>query len=177
MKYKLPNKIIYQDEKIVKFLIESPKYGNIEVLIDVEDYNKIKNYRWYAHLDKRTNSFYVRTHIERIILLSLHRVILNLTNPKIKGDHKDHNTLDNRKQNLRVCTQSENLRNQKLHKNNKSGYKGIRWRNKNKKWEAYIGLNHKYTHLGSYKNKLDAVLAYNQAAIKYYGEFARLNNV
>jgi hypothetical protein len=175
------NKIIYQDNEIIKFLIESPKYGNKEVIIDKEDYNKIKNYRWGLAFDKHINGFYVKTDVfddnKKHYTLLLHRVILNLTNSKMQGDHKDCNTLDNRKQNLRECTTIQNSINKRVRKDNTSGYKGVSWDKQHKLWKAYIYFNKKQIYFGLFKDKIEAALAYNKAASKYFGEFARLNTI
>jgi hypothetical protein len=167
------NKIIYQDNKTLKFLVESRKFGNFKVIIDVEDWDKIKEYKWYVNYNPYTKSFYAITTNKQQI--KLHRFIMDVSNPKIKVDHKDHNTLDNRKYNLRICDQSENLRNCRISKRNTSGYKGVS--KTGDKWKAQININNKRTYLGLYKDKKEAARIYNENAIKYYKEFAYLNEV
>lgn len=108
-------------------------------------------------------------------IISLHRLIMNASHG-IQVDHINGNTLDNRILNLRLCSQKNNIQNQKIRKNNTSGYKGVYSKTKNK-WGACIGVNNKLIHLGSYDNKHDAALAYNEAAIKYHKNFAKLNEV
>jgi hypothetical protein len=102
---------------------------------------------------------------------------MGINNPKIKIDHKFGDTLDNRKQSLRLCTNDENRKNSKLNKNNTSGYKGVIWYKPYKKWRAEITIFYISKHLGYFKNKICAACAYNNAASKYFGEFARLNEV
>ena len=78
--YKGRNKIIYQDNIITKFLIESPKYGNFEILIDTEDWNKIKDSYWHIEFDNKSNNFYIKNTYyinKKIFSRSLHRVIIN----------------------------------------------------------------------------------------------------
>lgn len=175
------NKIIYQDKKNLKFLVESKKYGNCEVLIDIEDWNKVKIYHWYLSINKNPNIFIISCNINnkknKHTTLKLHRLILNLTDPKIIVDHKFGNTLDNQKENLRICSIAENNRNQKLSKNNISGYKGVHWNKTKKKWHVTIGHNNKLIFLGYFENKTKAAKIYNQAAIKYHKEFAKLNEI
>lgn len=168
---KIKNKIIYQDYSITKFLIESPKYGNFEVIIDTEDWNKVKNYRW--HVIKYNYISMQRNHKNT----SLHRFILNLNNFKPFVDHINGNPLDNRKHNLRICTQAENRRNSKIRKDNTSGYKGVVWSKWAKKWMCRININKKSIHLGYFMNPRDAAFFYNIHAIKYHGEFAQLNKL
>lgn len=91
-------------------------------------------------------------------------------------DHINGNPLDNQRANLRYATHAQNMRNRKLNKNNTSGYKGVLApRGKDKTWRAEIKCNNIRYRLGSFKNKEDAARAYNIAAIRYHGEFARLN--
>jgi hypothetical protein len=93
-------------------------------------------------------------------------------------DHIDGNTFDNRRSsNLRLCTHHQNLINKKIQKNNITGFKGVVYREKNKKYSAQIQCNNKSIHLGMFSNPIDAALAYNAAALKYHGEFARLNEL
>lgn len=170
------NKIIYQDNKILKFLIESPKYGNKEIIIDTEDWDKINKYKWCIRYNKITDKFYVLSN-SYSKMVQLHRLIMNVCSPEIKIDHESGDTFDNRKYNLRRCTSSQNSHNYRKPKNNKSGYKGVAWHKNHSKWQAIIQINKKQIHLGYFTDKIKAALAYNKAAIKYHGEFARLNNI
>ena len=90
-------------------------------------------------------------------------------------DHINGNGLDNRKCNLRFANANQNQHNRKTNKNNKSGYKGVCWHKRHNKWISRISINNKLIHLGLFNDKLDAANTYNNAAIKYYGEFANLN--
>ena len=102
------------------------------------------------------------------------RFILNT--PKGKHtDHINHDTLDNRKCNLRICTVAQNSFNRKLSVRNTSGYKGVSWNKELKKWYASIKFQYKSYSLGLFSNKIDATIAYNMAAKKYFGEFAYIN--
>jgi hypothetical protein len=169
-----PNKIIYQDDKINKFMVSSKKHGDKEIIIDAEDYNKIKYYHWSILCSRKY--FYVITDYAKKRIY-LHRFIFNLKNSNEFIDHKNHNTLDNRKQNLRKCTQAENNRNLLKSSINTSGYKGVRWNEPCKKWAACVKFNRKVYYLGYFKYKKDAAIAYNNGAVKYFGEFARLNEI
>lgn len=109
----------------------------------------------------------------------MHRVILErmgLKNFK-HGDHRNCNRLDNRRINLRVATCSENQHNKKLQKNNTSGYKGVSWYACYGKWRVRIWAGRKSKHLGYFIDIIIAAKAYNKAAKKYHGKFAKLNPI
>jgi len=152
------------------------------VLIDKEDYARITALKWSRHKCKReyeAGLYYFYHSGPRNNgnprMVKLHRFIMNLEyGNKQHVDHINGNTLDNRKCNLRLCTQAQNAKNVRRRKTNKSGYKGVSWDNKNKKWRAVIQNDNVFISLGRYKDKEEARKAYAIAAIKYHGEFARL---
>lgn len=151
--------------------INSKKYGIITYIIDDEDYDKIKNYRWNANYDNHKNSFRIKTASG----LRLHRIIMNAKNGEYV-DHIDGNILNNRKSNLRICTLAENNRNKsKSNKKMTSKYKGVTFQSG--KYRVRIRYNNKYLSIGMFDTQDKAAIAYNIAALKYYGEFAKLNNV
>lgn len=148
-------------------------------LVDDDMFDYLNQWKWFANL--QNGKFYARTNIPKIngkrSSLLMHRLILNLHNTKLQVDHLNHSTLDNRKCNLRACTQSENLQNCNIYSNNKSGYKGVSYSKTNKKWQVSIGVNKDKVYLGCFINLKDAARAYNAAAVKYHGEFANLNKI
>ena len=105
----------------------------------------------------------------------MHREILGITDPKINVDHLDGDGLNNQRSNLRVCTDSQNGANRGKQKNNKSGYKGVHWNKKTKKWAAQIQYHKKVLNLGYYSDIIEAAKAYDKKALELFGEFARLN--
>ena len=92
-------------------------------------------------------------------------------------DHKNGITSDNSWENLREASQLENSRNTIISKDNTSGYKGICWNKASKKWQAQITINKKAKYLGCFNTKEEASLVYKKAALKYFGEFAKLNEI
>lgn len=108
----------------------------------------------------------------------MHRVILSRMMgrpllPKEQVDHINLNPLDNRRANLRLATNSQNQHNRRKYKNNTSGYKGVFWHKKNKRWTAGIRLSGKRIYLGSFSTAELAYKAYCDAAKELHGEFAR----
>ena len=144
-------------------------------IVDDEDYDKLLEHEWCA--SKGCNTFYatriVRVGRSRKTIL-MHREILN-TPIGLHTDHVNGNGLDNTQNNLRVCTRAENTRNQTVRSNNTSGYKGVSWNSRKNKWNANIYAEDKNIHLGFFFCLIKAAKAYNDAAKKYYGEYAKLN--
>lgn len=139
---------------------------------DLEDYDKIKNYYWNI----TENGYIVTKVLNRAILL--HRVIMNLTEDDyLTVDHINHNTLDNRKYNLRVCTMQKNSFNKGMYSHNTSGVKGVYYDKDRYKWVAQIKINRKPIYLGSYIIFEDAVKARQDAEEKYFGEFSYENSM
>lgn len=146
-------------------------------LVDDEDFEKLNQYKWYAHTTD-SNKIYAARHVKRNITELMHRKILNAPN-KVLVDHKNNNTLDNQTSNLRLCTHSENMRNSKPHKNSSSQYKGVylQIREGTSWWVSEIRFNSNKFFIGRFKNEIDAAKAYNIYAINLHKEFACLNPV
>lgn len=104
----------------------------------------------------------------------MHRLITQAKRGQIV-DHINRNRLDNRKENLRIVTRSENTLNRGANKNNTSGYKGVYWRSDLGKWVSLITFKYKTHCLGFYDSKNEAAKAYNQKATEFFGEGAYLN--
>ena len=91
-------------------------------------------------------------------------------------DHINHNTLDNRKCNLRICTHQESMMNSES-RIGRSKYKGV-WFSKDKnKWVAELRKNNKKIHIGYFKNEKEAAKAYNKLAIELFGQYVHLNKI
>lgn len=143
-------------------------------IVDDEDFENVSRLKWCItslNPDKPARKVYAR-HSSRCVLM--HRFILNA--PKgIHIDHINHDTLDNRKINLRLCTVSENLRNRGPERTNKSGFKGVYWNTRDKVWRAQIKLHQQVKPLGTFRFPQDGAMAYDRAAIQLHGEFAVTN--
>lgn len=138
-------------------------------IVDRVDFTYLMQWKWYFH-----NGYAVRQaggrKNKKMILM--HRVIMQTPRTMIT-DHINGDKLDNRRCNLRLCTRKQNQQNQKIVRGGTSKFKGVRWSKRENKWIAKI----EQKHLGCFLLETDAALAYNAAAIKYFGEFARLNEV
>ena len=144
------------------------------ILIDEVDFKTLGHLTWYVNnVGYAANDVGKRKGIRTL----LHRAILG--NPKYNIDHKNGNKLDNRRENLRPCNQSQNTANAGIRKNNKAGYKGVTYdeRNPNMKWIANLTKNYKHIYIGAFRTKEEAAVAYNSRAIKEFGEFANLNTI
>ena len=148
-------------------------------LVDDEDYERLVAMgKWYFGAGAyaiRWVTTYDSTgkRIKKTILM--HRIIMGVEN-KYEVDHRYGDTLDNRKLNLRVCTKAENGQNRGKNKNNTSGFKGV-WRSGTSRWRCRICVNRTHIHVGYYESLESAAKAYNAAALKYHGEFAKLNEI
>lgn len=163
-----PNKFIIEGDICRIKLYDRNGHEVSEAIIDAEDHEKVKGMKWH-----RCTNGYVAYMMGRQ-WVGLHSVVLNTSKDKMI-DHIDGDGLNCRKINLRKCINQQNSWNQGLRKNNTSGAKGVCWYEQTKKWKAQIRHGHGRKHLGYFKNKTDAIRAYNEAAVKYHGEFARLN--
>ena len=137
-------------------------------LIDEREVWWVKKHRW--HLSKRG---YITTKIKRKNVC-LHRMLIK-AEPGFDVDHINGNKLDNRMENLRVCTHQQNCFNQKLRKTNTSGFIGVSKKSDAGKYEAYIHLNGRKHYLGLFDSASDAAMTRDRAAIEMFGQHARLN--
>lgn len=163
-----------------KITLTQNKYA----LVDDDDFPMLSKYSWNAH--KYGEKYYAETNIRvapgrkngSFRNLKMHRLIMNAKPGQIV-DHINHDTLNNKKNNLRLCTSAENSRNTNKRAWNKSGCKGVNWHKASNKWIAQIGISsggkRKNLYLGIFDKAKDAAIAYDIAAKNYHGEFARLN--
>lgn len=159
------------------------KYGSIignYVFVDDEDYERLNKHRWYLWRNKKKDTlklYAIRAIYPSGKTIYMHRVILAVPSKKIDIDHKNHNGLDNRKKNLRICSRSENQQNSRKQKNKTSIYKGVSLERKLGKWRSEIMTKIGKKFLGYFKDEKKAARAYNQAAVKYFKKFHNINKI
>lgn len=151
-------------------------------IVDDDTFEELNKFKWHASNEGRTQ-YAVRTNTAVTIKnkngkysyerLRMHRVLMNASTDFFV-DHKNGNGLDNRKNNLRLCSRTENARNRGKNSKNSTGYKGVTKR-KNGRYQASIGMNGKSIIIGYYNKVEDAAFAYNIVAKLAHKEFARLN--
>ena len=143
-------------------------------LVDATDYAMLNQWNWCAVWYPLSKTFYAQRDKDRGEPL-MHRLILECKIGE-QGDHRNHNGLDNRRFNLRTCSPGQNRANQRLRKNNTSGYKGVSWDKSRGKWQVGIKpFGEKRRALGRYSDKETAARAYDEAARRLFGEFALTN--
>lgn len=143
-------------------------------MVDDEDHERLSKHNW--HTVKNGRTYYAGREVKvggKRKHIWMHREVITTTNGKIV-DHSDGNGLNNQKQNLRECTIAQNSRNART-RSNKSGYKGVYLNTKVMRWHVQITVEKKRVCVGMFGTKEEAARAYNEAARKYHGEFARLN--
>ena len=142
-----------------------------QATIDYEDYDLVCAYKWYlsdALGYVKSDSTEDRPY--------LHRLILGC--PKnMHIDHIDFNPLNNKRSNLRICTNQQNAFHQHGVKNSSSKYKGVSYYKPSSMWRARIKIDGKAKHIGHFKTEEEAAVAYNEYAIKYHKDFCCLNEI
>lgn len=150
--------------------------GN-QAIVDESVYEKLATYKWYSHhaMGKIYACRYERCgEKKRKSLILMHREIM-LCPDGLCVDHINGDCLDNRKENLRICTHQQNLRNQKKQQNKSSIYKGVSWETFTQRWRSGINVDGRRIDLGRYDDERDAALAYDRAALEHFGSYARPN--
>lgn len=140
-------------------------------IVDDDDYEYLSQWKWFAKFRKNSKKFVAETSEGRNVHILMHRMIMKPQREE-QVDHKNLDTLDNRKENLRVCNSSQNNANRKAY--SKTSYKGV-YKTSSRKYQAVVVNNHKRYYLGLYGTAKQAAKAYDKKAIELHGEFARLN--
>ena len=146
-------------------------------LVDTEDFDQVTTSHWAVHRIKSSNTIYAKSTINKRCW-TLHRWLWLKVwiLPEVKElDHEDGDGLNCRRKNLRPATRSQNAINRKINKSNTSGFKGVHRCIDRSNWRACIWVESRLIHLGMFPSAEEAARAYDRAAVKHFGEFARLN--
>ncbi len=155
------------DSKVCKIPLTQGYFA----IVDADDYEYLSQYKWHVKI-KGNRRYAYRTQGGKCI--AMHRQILNAP-PGMHCDHINHDGLDNRRANLRLCTPQQNACNRKPLERT-SRYKGVFWCYEKKRWRAEIRHNGRLIHIGYFDYEADAAIAYDDYAAELFGEFAWLNH-
>mgnify|MGYP003290558500 CR=1 FL=1 len=159
-----PNEIVIYDDYAEIVLYDINNEECARTMIDLDDVDKVKDIKWCVA------NGYVRNSKKPGVGM-LHRFLMNCPDNMVV-DHWNHNTLDNRKSNLRICTSQENVHNQSI-RDNPSGYKGVYITNN--EYRAQICTDNNRMHIGVFQTAEMAAMAYDLKAIELFGEYACTN--
>ncbi|WP_020474523.1 HNH endonuclease [Zavarzinella formosa] len=153
-------------------------HQQLEILVDVDDYKHVarKNWRIYRFSQHKYPRIIAQDHSTNSKRVFLHRLLMNAPSGMVV-DHIDRDPCDNRKHNLRVCTQGQNCLNRRQIDRAVSRFKGVCWNKVNQRWIAQAGTRANRRFLGFFDSEVEAARAYNSAAAEMYGDFACLNPV
>lgn len=139
--------------------------------VDQDDYEAVSAIKWYAQKTRRPGVFYAANKNGSVVIL-MHRLIVKPKDGVV--DHRNGNGINNCRYNLRKCTHSQNSMNMKVRAAS-SRFKGVAWHKASGKWKAQISPNGKTIYLGLFTKEDAAALAYDSAAVEYFGDFCQTN--
>lgn len=146
-------------------------------IVDDCDFEDLAKHKWTTKKDHNKVYAYrtIRLCNGKRTSVLMHRQILGIDSPIDYCDHRDGNGLNNQRENLRLCSNSENQCNTSIRSDNTTGYKGVSFNRRNQKYRARVKHNGKIVYCKYFLCPIEAAKAYNEAAIVYHGDFARLN--
>lgn len=155
-----------------------PLTKGYEAIVDAEDYEQLSHWSWHTLGGNGKNLYAIRTvyvpDTRKQINVLMHRQVLGIpVGSAYQTDHINGNGLDNRKSNLRSVTPGQNSMNQRVYKNNNSGYAGVGFDKAKNAWRARIRVSGQLKHLGYYEHREDAAAARRKAEEQYFGEYGR----
>jgi len=167
-----PNEFIIKEDICLIYLYDKQNNKKAEAIIDVEDYDRCSQYKWTGYVSRYTMA------VASNSVGQLSNFIMNFTpTPMQVVDHIDGDGLNNRKENLQICSTQQNQLKKRMQKNNTSGYRGVTWYENYNKWLSQIYYDNQRHHLGYFLTKEEAALAYNKKAEELFGKFAVLNKI
>lgn len=154
---------------------EIPLTQGVVALVDDEDFERVNQFKWTASFQE--DRWYAVRSVKRDGVwrhVRMHAFILGVPHSR-SVDHRDGDGLNNQKGNLRRCTQHQNLANSKLSSRNTSGFKGVSWNRRESVWVARVVCYYRQMVIGRFSDRVAAARAYDAAAIRYFGDFAKTN--
>lgn len=159
----------------VFFMKEIQLSKGYKAIVDDQDFELLNSFNWFVNVQKDGYVRAVKNKTLKCNHTKMHRMILNITDPNILVDHKDGNPLNNQRNNLRTCNDSQSTCNVSSARGSTSKYLGVSFHKQGQKWRATIFKDYKQISLGYFETEEQAALAYNEKAKELHGEFARLN--
>lgn len=142
------------------------------IVVDSNQYDEMMSVKWCYHHTQG------RAYKTSVPYMGVPEFLFGKPPDNLQWDHINGNKLDNRRENLRYATNSQNNANREKQAGlYSSQYKGVFWNAQKGKWQSRLKIDGKQKHLGFFVNEKDAARAYNEAALKYFGEFAVLNEI
>lgn len=141
-----------------------------ETIVDDDMFEYLNQWKWHCDSNGYAARYTSSKLGDRRMVL-MHRVVA-ITPEDMFTDHINRDRLDNRKENLRVCTHSQNQANRNMNKNNTSGHRGVRWDKDRGKWYTSIDCNKETTFLGRFDDPKEAARVYEEKAKELFGEFS-----
>ena len=171
----------------MEMVIKSKKYGEKVVILDDDQFDKIKDIKWSIVKCKDNRDyhdlFYARGRVPNKLVgkygqsrIRMHRFLMDAPDG-IQVDHINHNGLDNRLCNLRFATHQQQAANSRTQYRSTTGFKGVVFKRKKNLFVCRIRVNGKLIYGGSFKNVFEAALKYNKLALHYFGQYAQINNL
>ena len=149
---------------------------NKKAIVDDKDFEWLSQWKWFYHNGYAERSINFGKHPngkQNIKQIKMHRLIMGDDIPMV--DHINGDGLDNRRCNLRLATSTTNQQNRRVHYNKK--FKGVNWHKRIGMWQVSIRVDKQLKHIGYFDDEIMAASKYNDFAKRYFGEFARLNDV
>lgn len=171
----IPNRYYIDKSGEHHLVITKKNRSQYDTLYDKDDDKLIKKYLWSILEDKKKGRYSV-AYSSNKKNIKMHRLVTRCPKGMVV-DHINHNALDNRKDNLRICTTQQNSMNTSSRKNSTSKYKGVCLDKATNKWKAYATIRGKKRHLGYHDTQENAAIAHNHAIISGHGKFCNLNKI
>jgi len=165
----MKNEFTTREDGVAEIVLTQGKVA----LVDVEDLRLLADYRWCA--DNHHERYWKARGGSGSNKVYMHRLLLGARGGQLV-DHINHDCLDNRRINLRICTTAQNGANRRKQREaTSSRYKGVSWQRQAGKWRVRIKTNGKYHLLGRFDDEEEAAHAYDRAAREHFGEYALPN--